>query len=120
MSRTDEHGVATVMMVGVLAVMMLLSGAAMIVAGYELGYRRARAAADLAALSAASTFAQGGDGCAQARRTAAANGAKVTNCEQIGDIVDFVFTVKVSLTATVRVAGLPGSIRAEAHAGPVR
>jgi len=118
-SRPDQRGVATVMMVGVLAVVMLISGAAMIVAGYALGHHRARAAADLAALSAAAAFEQGGDGCAQARRTAAANGAKVTSCEQIGDIVDFVFTVKVGLRATIRVAGLPGTIRAEAHAGPV-
>ena len=70
-SRTDERGAATVLMVGVLAVVMLLSGAAMVIAGYEVGHHRARAAADLAALSAASAFAQGADGCAQARRTAA-------------------------------------------------
>ena len=119
MRRTDERGVATVLMVGVLAVVMLVSGAAMLIAGYALGHHRARAAADLAALSAAAVFEQGGDGCAQARRTAVANGAKVTNCEQIGDIVDFVFTVEVTLRATIRVAGLPGTIRAEAHAGPV-
>ena len=118
MSRT-ERGVATVLMVGVLAVLTLLGGGAMLIAGYEVGHHRARAAADLAALSAASAFEQGADGCAQARRTAAGNGAQVVGCELVGDIVDFVFTVKVSLAVPTRVPGLPRTIRAEAHAGPV-
>lgn len=119
MSRTDERGGATVLMVGILAVVMLLSGAAMVIAGYEVAYHRARAAADLAALSAASAYEQGTDGCVQAQRTAAGNGAEVTSCELVGDIVDFVFTVQVSLRVGIRVSGLPRIIRAEAHSGPV-
>lgn len=119
MSGPGERGVASVVMVGVLAVVMVLSGAAMVIAGYEVGYHRARAAADLSALSAASAFEQGEDACEQARRTAAQNGAHVTSCDQVGDIVDFVITVQVSVIATIKVAGLPKTITAEAHAGPV-
>jgi len=115
----NERGSATMLMIGLMAVVVLLSGAAMLVAGYLVGQHRARNAADLSALSAAAVFEQGGDGCAQARRTARANGARVTHCDQVGDEVDSVVTVRVAVSTRTRVPGLPRQTVAEAHAEPV-
>ena len=91
----------------------------MVICGYLLGYHRARAAADLAALSGAVAYQQGRDGCAEARRLAAANGAGLAGCDEVGDQVDFVITVRVTVAVGLRVPGLPRTITAEAHAGPV-
>ena len=66
----DERGGASILMAGVMGVVVTLSVAAMLISGYLLGYHRARAAADLAALSGAVAFQQGRDGCAEARRLA--------------------------------------------------
>jgi secretion/DNA translocation related TadE-like protein len=115
----SERGGASVLVVGILGVVVALSSAALVIAGYAVGYRRARAAADLSALSAASAFQHGRDACAQAVLTARQNGARVDRCSQIGDAVDFVVTVRVSLPAPNRLPQLPRTIAAEAHAGPV-
>lgn len=115
-----ERGSASVLMIGVIAVVVTLSGAAMLIAGYATGYHRARAAADLSALSAAAAFEQGRDACAQARQTARQIGAQVDRCSLIGDAIDFVVTVRVSVAARTRIPQLPRKVAAEAHAGPVR
>jgi secretion/DNA translocation related TadE-like protein len=103
-----------------MAVVVLLSGTTMLVAGYLVGQHRARAAADLSALSAAAALRSGGDGCGQARRTARSNGARVTRCDRVGDEVDWVVTVRVSVPTRTRVPGLPQAVIAEAHAEPTR
>ena len=123
MRRTvgSELGSASVLMAGILGVVVALGSAALVIAGYAVGYHRARAAADLSALSGAAAFQQGRDPCAQAALTARHNGARVDRCSQVGDAVDFVVTVRVSV---VRVhAHAPHAARtvaAQAHAGPVR
>ena len=114
-----ERGVASMMMAGVMGVVVTMSCAAMVICGYLLGYHRARAAADLAALSGAVAYQQGRDGCAEARRLAAANGAGLAGCDEVGDQVDFVITARVTVVVGLRVPGLPRTITAEAHAGPV-
>ena len=113
----DQRGSASVLVASLLGVVVLLTGVALLVGGYELAYRRARAAADLAAVSGATTFQQGGDACAQARRTARDNGARVLSCEQLGDLVDHVVTVRVAVDVRTRLQGLPRRVEAEAHAG---
>ena len=107
------------LMIGIMAVVVLLVGAALLIAGYLLAHHRARAAADLAALSGATAYAAGNDACTQARRTARANGAQITSCELAGDPVDFVVTVRTKVPVGVRIGGLPRSVAAEAHAGRV-
>ena len=114
-----ERGAASMMMAGVMGVVVTMSCVAMVICGYLLGYHRARAAADLAALSGAVAYQQGRDGCAEARRLAAANGAGLAGCDEAGDQVDFVITTRVTVAVRLRVPGLPRSITAEAHAGPV-
>jgi secretion/DNA translocation related TadE-like protein len=114
-----ELGNASVLIAGILGVVMALSTAAMVIAGYAVGYRRARAAADLSALSAAAAFQDGRDPCAQAVLTARQNNARVDGCSKVGDAVDFVVTVRVSVVAHNRFPHLPRTVAADAHAGPV-
>ena len=115
----DQRGGASILMAGVMGVVVTISCVAMMISGYLLGYHRARAAADLAALSGAVAYQQGGNGCAEARRLAVANGARLADCDQVGDQVEFVITVRVAVAVELRVPGLPRTIAAEAHAGPV-
>jgi secretion/DNA translocation related TadE-like protein len=116
----SERGSATALMIGIMGVVMALSSAALVIAGYALGFHQARAAADLSALSAAAAFQQGREPCAQAALTAKQNGARVDRCSQVGDAVDFVVTVRVSVVARTRIPNMPRTVAAEAHAGPVR
>jgi secretion/DNA translocation related TadE-like protein len=115
----SELGSATALMVGMMGVVVALSSAALVIAGYAVGYHRARAAADLSALSGAAAFQQGREPCAQAALTARQNGARVVRCNQVGDAVDFVVTVRVSVVAGTRIPHMPRTVAAEAHAGPV-
>jgi secretion/DNA translocation related TadE-like protein len=115
----SELGSASVLMVGILGVVVAVSSAALVIAGYAVGYRRARAAADLSALSAAAAVQDGRDACAQAALTARQNGARADRCSQVGDAVDFVVTVRVSVWARNPLPQLPRTVAAEAHAGPV-
>jgi secretion/DNA translocation related TadE-like protein len=117
--RHSELGNASVLVAGILGVVVALSSAALVIAGYAVGYRRARAAADLSALSAAAAFQHGRDPCAQAGLTARQNGARVDGCSKVGDAVDFVVTVRVAVLAHNRFPRLPRTVAAEAHAGPV-
>ena len=116
----SERGSATALMIGIMGVVVALSSAALVIAGYAVGFHRARAAADLSALSAAAAFQQGREPCAQAALTAKQNGALVDRCGQVGDAVDFVVTVRVSVVARTRIPNMPRTVAAEAHAGPVR
>jgi secretion/DNA translocation related TadE-like protein len=106
-------------MAAIMTVVVTLGAAATIVAGYLVSHHRARAAADLAALSGAAAHVRGEDACDQARRTARQNGSLATRCERVGDEVDFVVTVRVVVAVRVRSPGLPGQVEAEAHAGRV-
>lgn len=115
----SELGSATTLMVGMMGVVVALSSAALVIAGYAVGYHRARAAADLSALSGAAAFQQGREPCAQAALTARQNGSRVVRCNQVGDAVDFVVTVRVSVVAGTRIPHMPRTVAAEAHAGPV-
>jgi secretion/DNA translocation related TadE-like protein len=115
----SELGSATTLMVGMMGVVVALSSAALVIAGYAVGYHRARAAADLSALSGAAAFQQGREPCAQAALTARQNGARVVRCNQVGDAVDFVVTVRVSVVAGTRIPQMPRTVAAEAHVGPV-
>ena len=116
----SELGSASILMTGIFAVVVALSSTALLIAGYALGYHRARTAADLSALSGAAAFQQGRDACAQARQTARRNGARVQQCDLVGDAIDFVVTVRVSVPTRTQIPQLPKDVSAEAHAGPVR
>ena len=116
--RPDERGAASILMIGLMAVVVMLGSAAIVIAGYLEAHHRARAAADLAALSGAVAYQQGHDPCAQADRTARGNGATARDCDQVGDQIDFVVTVRVAVFIRLRIPGLPRTAEAEAYAGP--
>ena len=104
-------------MAGVMGVVVVLIGVALLVAGYEVAQRRVRAAADLAAVSGATAYAEGRDACDQAERTAADNGSTMLSCTTVGDLVGYVVTVRVASPVRHRLPGLPTRVVAEAHAG---
>jgi len=114
---SGERGSASVLMAGVMGVVVLLSCAAMVVAGYVVAAHRARAAADLAAVSGAVAFARGEDACRQAGRSAADNDARMLSCSQVGDQIDYVVTVRVGFPVRGHLAGLPRRAESVAHAG---
>ena len=116
--RRDERGAASVLMIGLMGVVILFGSAAIVIAGYLGAHHRARAAADLAALSGAAAYQQGDDPCGQAYRTALGNGAVVRHCDQVGDQIGFVVTVRVAVPIRLRIPGLPRTAEAEAYAGP--
>ena len=116
----SESGSASVLMTGVIGFVVALSSAALVIAGYAMGYHRARAAADLSALSGAAAYQDGREACAQATRSARQNGARLDHCDVVGDAIDFVVTVRVSVLARTRIPHLPQAVTAQAHAGPVR
>lgn len=115
--RVDQRGSASVLVAAVMGVVVVLTGVALLVAGYEVAQHRARAAADLAAVSGAVAFAAGRDACDQARRNAHDNGATVLSCSTVGDPVEYVVSVRVALPVRSRVRGLPARVDGEAHAG---
>ena len=104
-------------MAGLMGAVVLLSGTALLLAGYAVAYHRARSAADLAAVSAATGFGQGGDACAEARRSAGRNSARLLQCDQVGDQIDYVVSVRVGIGVRHRVPGLPRRVEAQAYAG---
>ena len=112
----DERGSGTVYALGVIAVLL---AAAVGIAGLiqaQSATGRARAAADLAAISGATVLSSviaPGDPCAMAQRVAAANGASVSACSVAGEDV----TVSVVVPATI--LGRPRQATAQARAGPV-
>src|SRR4029450_3678141 len=107
----------SVLMAGIMGVVVALSSTALLIAGYAVGYHRARAAADLSALSGGTAFQQGRDACAHAAPTARRNGARVEQCDVVGDVTDFVVTVRVSVPARSHIPQLPKGVNATAHAG---
>jgi secretion/DNA translocation related TadE-like protein len=106
-------------MAAIMGVVITLSAAAVVVAGYLVGHHQARSAADLAALSGAVAYSRGQAACPQARRIARQNGASVASCARVGDEIDFVVTVRAVVAVRSRLPGLPRTVEAEAHAGRV-
>ncbi|MDQ1483529.1 MAG: hypothetical protein QOF35_1605 [Actinomycetota bacterium] len=103
--------------IGGMTIVVIIGLAGLCIGGYLVGAHRARAAADLSALSGAAAVAAGGDGCSAARSSANANNAQVVTCDQVGDQVDFVVTVRAEVFVRVRMPGLPMTIGAVAYAG---
>jgi secretion/DNA translocation related TadE-like protein len=116
--RHDERGSGSVLMVAVMVVVLALSGAAILIAGYLVAAHRAKSVADLAALSGATAVLEGGDGCATAGSVATRSGVSVSSCQQIGDQIDFVVTVTATVTVPVSLPRLPRQVSAVGHAGP--
>ncbi|BBZ47016.1 hypothetical protein MPRM_42970 [Mycobacterium parmense] len=110
-SRCDDRGAATVLAAGMVIVLLWVTGAGAYLGSVVVARHRAQAAADLAALAAATRLPAGeAAACARATTVAREMGVDGDRCEVDG--LDVVVTVRV---------GVPfaGVARAAARAGPV-
>lgn len=106
-----EEGSASVLVLGIVAVLLVCAVTVAALAGASAARGTSEAAADLAALGAATAARDGtGDPCAVAQEVARRNGAASTTCSGEGAGV---FTVQVQVSAP-----LGGTARAVARAGP--
>lgn len=107
----SDAGSATVLVVAMAGVLMFVMVALAAVGGLVTAQRAAQSAADLTALAAAAARATGS--CAEALRTATANGAELDSCAVDGDEVRVVVSV-----AGQTMAHRDVRVSAEARAGP--
>lgn len=108
-----DSGAATVLAVAVVAVVVLLSTGALVIASAVVASGRARLAADVAALAGARAARDGADAaraCALARQVARTNEATLTACSLEGERLDVVVTVQP--------AWWPAVAAARSRAGP--
>jgi secretion/DNA translocation related TadE-like protein len=110
--RADQ-GAASLLTVAVGGLLVLVGAALSVVGAMVVAHRQAQSAADLAALAAATTLADGGDACGTAGSWALANGADLAACAVDGREV----RVRVVVTGP-RWLGQVGDLEAEARAGP--
>ncbi|MDQ6525156.1 flp pilus-assembly TadE/G-like family protein [Nocardioides sp. LHD-245] len=118
MTARDQRGAATVLTLAMVGVLLLVGAAAGVVGAIVVAQRRAQAAADLAALAAATSLAgradhPGRDPCASAAEVAGDNGAELDSCRVEGR--DVVVAVRVG---GPRWLGQDQDLVAAARAGP--
>jgi secretion/DNA translocation related TadE-like protein len=113
-SRREDAGAATVVVVAMAGVLMFVMVGLGAAGGLVVAQRRAQAAADLTALAGARAT---GDACVEAGRVAAANEATLDQCRPDGE--------ELSVVVSVRGPDLPWAsswrqvrVTAEARAGP--
>lgn len=113
MSR--DRGSATIWLVGLAALIGLVTVAALVQGSAVVARHRAAAAADLAALAAAVRVSEGADAaCAAAKGIAARNGGSLTRCVLSGD------DVEIDVTRPLMLGSLGSWVAmARARAGPV-
>lgn len=87
--RDRDRGSATVWGVVVVTVLMSVFGGVLLLGQAVVSRHRAAAAADLAALAAAASWAHGPEAaCATAVRVAVAQGVQVTGCTVTGEVAE--------------------------------
>ena len=110
----DERGSATVVMLGVIAVVLMLTISGLFLASAVLASHRARAAVDLAALAAAGALMRGepaGTACEVAAQVAAVNHGRMQECVAAGT------EVRLTVGVPSGMRGL-GIVTARSRAGP--
>lgn len=115
----DESGSSTVLVVGLIAVLLTVTVAALTVLGAMRAAHVARSSADLAALAGAVAYQEVPDAstaCAEATRIALRHDTEMLSCEVgAGGVV----TVTTSAPITHRLAGVgPDHTEGRARAGP--
>jgi secretion/DNA translocation related TadE-like protein len=116
-STRTERGAGTVLVLAVLGTVTLVLAGALVVVTAVRDVHRARAAADLAALAAASGLAVGGTAdCAAAATVAHAMRGEVRQCGALAD-GSVVVDVEVATSWPAGWAGLPEVVRGAARAG---
>ena len=112
--RTDDRGSATVVLLGVIGAVLVVTISGLLLASAVLASHRARAAADLAALAAAGVLMRGepaSAACSLAAQVAAANHAQVLQCVASGSEVRLVAAVPAGVKGV-------GVATARSRAGP--
>ena len=116
MSRRDERGSGTVLVAAAMAVLLVLGIAGLQVGAAASAAHRARSAADLSALAAASALQEGrADPCGRAGLLAGRSSARVVDC-RLGP--DDSVVVRVTTDLDLMWPGLPRTATASARAGP--
>ena len=113
-ARSSEAGSATVVMVGVIASLFMLTISGLLLASAVLASHRARTAADLAALAGAAVLMRGGPpgaACESAAQIAAMNHGRMERCIASGT------EVLLSVAVLAGVNGV-GTASARSRAGP--
>lgn len=108
-----ERGSGTVLVIGVVVAVLVLTTGGLLIGGAVVASHRARLAADLAALAGAALLRDSAlpdRACAGAGRVAALNDAHLVSCSAAG--------LEVELTVTVRAPGWSEQARARSRAGP--
>ena len=109
-----DRGSATVVMLGVIGAVLLLTISGLVLASAVLASHRARAAADLAALAASGMLIRGepaSAACAAGAQVAAVNHARLQQC------IASATEIRLSVAVTAGVTGV-GVATARSRAGP--
>ena len=117
-ARASERGGATVLALAGVGVLLVLCLGGAAVGSAVVAMHRARAAADLGALAAAGSLAQGsppGDACAAGLRLVRANAASLSECDPAEDGS---VTVTTTVPAGLPFPGVGWTARAAGRAGP--
>lgn len=110
-SRSAEHGSGTILVLVAMGALLAVTAAGLMVAQAVIATHRARVAADLSALAAASALRDGSPSpCARGATVAAHNGASLRSCRLEGPVVEIVVAVAVRWW--------PEAATARARAGP--
>ncbi|ADU47069.1 Rv3654c family TadE-like protein [Intrasporangium calvum] len=108
-----ERGAATVLVIGVLVALLVVTTGGLLIASAVVASHRARLAADLAVLAGATALRDASTverACAAARRVATLNGAELGACQARG--------TELELTVTVAAPPWSEPARARSRAGP--
>lgn len=112
--RRDD-GVATVLVLGLTALLVLVASVAVALAGVSVARQRAASAADLSALAAAHAVLAGPTvACGRAALLTERVGGRLSSCQVDGDVVRVVVDVRPE-----GLLGRLGAASARARAGPV-
>lgn len=113
----DDRGSGTVLVAVWMAALVVLAGAALVLASVVHARVRLAAAVDLAALAGASAVVSApGQECARAAAVARANGAALESCTVTGSEVRVEASSAVPPAASRVAQGRAGRLRARAHA----
>jgi secretion/DNA translocation related TadE-like protein len=112
--RRGDEGFATMVVVGLTAVLLGAGGAATALAAAVQTHARAGVAADAAALAGAVAVSTGGDVCGRAAHLAALNRGRLTGCGVEGPDV----TVEVAVTPPAWLGWAAADAVVKARAGP--
>lgn len=109
----DQRGIATVLALAIMGVLLIATGAGVVVGAILASQHRVDGAADLVALSSASAVQRGEAGCDVAAQVARSNDVTLDACRLEGS--DVVVTVSAAVHLPFEV---DGRVRGEARAGP--